>query len=95
MELTIALVLTILNSAITVSSFVLNRKDKAISEVKETKDESYLQGTSCTLLDYRLTQVEKKIDKMLDILDSYEKEIDNRVEKALEQHIKIWHGGSK
>lgn len=95
MELTIALVLSILGSVIAVSSFVLNRKDKAISEVKEAKDESYLQGTSCTLLDYRLTQVEKKIDKMLDILDSYEKETKKQIDDALEQHVAIWHGGSK
>lgn len=82
-------VLSILASVIAVSTFVLNRKDKAIKDTKEIDEESSNQK----LIDYRLTQVEKKLDKILDILDSYDKEIDVRVDKALEQHIKMYHGG--
>ena len=81
--------LSILASVIAVSTFVLNRKDKAIKDTKESDEESSNQR----LIDYRLTQVEKKLDKILDILDSYDKEIDVRVEKAMEQHIKMYHGG--
>ena len=81
--------LSILASVIAVSTFVLNRKDKAIKDTKELDEESGNQR----LIDYRLTQVEKKLDKILDILDSYDKEIDVRVEKAMEQHIKMYHGG--
>ena len=80
-------VLSILASVIAVSTFVLNRKDKAIKDTKEVDEESSNQK----LIDYRLTQVEKKLDKILDILDSYDKEIDVRVEKAMEQHIKLYH----
>ena len=87
MELTIALGLSILSSVIAVSSFVLNRKDKAIKDKEELDKESSNQQ----LIDYRLGQVEKKLDKILDILDNYDKEIDVRVDKALEQHIKIYH----
>ena len=82
-------VLSILASVIAVSTFVLNRKDKAIKDTKEVDEESSNQK----LIDYRLTQVEKKLDKILDILDSYDKEIDIRVDKAMEQHIKMYHGG--
>ena len=82
-------VLSILASVIAVSTFVLNRKDKAIKDTKEVDEESSNQK----LIDYRLTQVEKKLDKILDILDSYEKEMDVRIDKALEQHIKMYHGG--
>ena len=88
-ELTIALALSILSSVIAVSSFVLNRKDKAIKDKEELDKESSNQQ----LIDYRLGQVEKKLDKILDILDSYDKEIDNRVEKALENHVKLYHVG--
>ena len=80
-------VLSILASVIAVSTFVLNRKDKAIKDTKEVDEESSNQK----LIDYRLTQVEKKLDKILDILDSYDKEIDVRVDKAMEQHIKLYH----
>ena len=87
MEITIALALSILGSVISVSSFVLNRKDKAIKD----KDEQDKECADQKLIDYRLTQVEKKLDKIINILDSYDKEIDNRVEKALQQHIAIYH----
>lgn len=85
----LSVVLSILASVIAVSSFVLSRKDKAIKDTKEFDEESSNQK----LIDYRLTQVEKKLDKILDILDSYDKEIDIRVDKALEEHIKVYHGG--
>ena len=87
MEITIALALSILGSVISVSSFVLSRKDKAVKETKENDEECSNQK----LIDYRLTQVEKKLDKIINILDSYDKEIDTRIEKALEQHIAIYH----
>lgn len=70
-------------------TFVLNRKDKAVKDTQEQDKESSNQQ----LIDYRLGQVEKKLDKILDILDSYDKEMDNRIEKALSQHIKIYHQG--
>ena len=91
MEITIALALSILGSVISVSSFVLSRKDKAVKETKENDEECSNQK----LIDYRLTQVEKKLDKIIDILDSYDKEIDARVEKALEQHVKLYHKKTK
>lgn len=89
MELAVAL--SILASVISVASFVLNRRDKAIKDKGELDEESSNQK----LLDYRLTQVEKKLDKIIDLLDSYDKEIDERVDKALEQHIKLYHQGEK
>ena len=89
MELTIALAISILSVVITVANFVLNRKDKAVNETKESAKESSNQQ----LIDYRLTQVEKKLDKIIEILDSYDKEIDERVKLAMEIHIKEYHKG--
>lgn len=91
MELTIALTISILSVVITVANFVLNRKDKAVKDTKEQDQESSNQK----LIDYRLEQVEKKLDRVLDILDSYDKEIDERVDKAMELHIKLYHEGEK
>ena len=93
MELTVALALSILSSVIAVSSFVLNRKDKAVKDVKDEDKEKVVDIADKKLIEYRLEQVEKKLDKILDILDSYDKEIDERVEKALAEHIKIYHKG--
>ena len=91
MELTIALAISILSAVMTVANFVVNRKDKAVKDTKEIDEESSNQK----LIDYRLTQVEKKLDKIIDILDSYEVEIDKRIEKAMDQHLLIYHKEGK
>lgn len=85
--ITIALVISILGIVLNVFNFYYSRKKDTISDVKEQEKESSNQQ----LIDYRLTQVEKKLDKILDILDSYDKEIDERVEKALNKHVEIYH----
>lgn len=82
MELTIALALSILGSVISVSSFVLTRRDKAIQNAKETNME---------LINYRLNELDKNVQKILDKLDNYEHEIDDRIEKAINKHIEIYH----
>lgn len=85
MQLPIAL--SILASVISVASFVLSRKDKAIKDTKELDEESSNQK----LIDYRLTQVEKKLDKILDILDSYEDVTKKIVQEEIDKHILKYH----
>lgn len=85
--ITVALVISILGIALNVFNFYYARKKDTITNVKEHDKESSNQQ----LIDYRLTQVEKKLDKILDMLDNYDKEIDIRVEKALEHHVEIYH----
>lgn len=87
MELTLTLALSILASVISVSTFALNRKDKALKDKEELDKETSNQK----LIDYRLKEVEKKLDKILDFLNSYDKEIDDRVEKAIENHVRLYH----
>lgn len=89
--ITIALAISILGIVLNVFNFYYSRKKDTITDIKEQEKESSNQQ----LIDYRLTQVEKKLDKILDILDSYDKEIDDRIEKALLQHIEIYHKGEK
>lgn len=87
MELTIALSLSILNAVICVLNFAFGRKDKAI---KDTKEESERIGDE-KVIKFRLDSLDKKIDKIIDILDGYDREIDERVEKAINQHIREYH----
>lgn len=89
--ITLALAMSILGIALNVFNFYYSRKKETISNVKEQDKESSNQQ----LIDYRLTQVEKKLDKIIDILDTYDKEIDERIDKALEHHIEIYHKGEK
>ena len=89
--ITIALAISILGIVLNVFNFYYSRKKDTITDTKEQDKENSNQQ----LIDYRLTQVEKKLDKILDILDSYDKEIDERVEKALLQHVEMYHKGEK
>ena len=84
MEVTIALALSILGSVISVSSFVLSRKDKAVKDTKE-------QSGNQLLIDYRLNKVEEKLDKIIGILDKYDDVVQKIVDDAMERHIEIYH----
>ena len=84
MELTIALVISIISVVITVSNFVLGRKDKSN---KDVESESYKWGT----IDQQIKQILNKLDKIDSKLDNYDKEIDERINIALEHHIKEYH----
>ena len=87
MELTIALAISIIGVVISVSSFVLSRKDKAVShEAEEQK-----QFSKNDLIQYRLEKIEQNIEKILAKLDVYEKEMDDKIEKALKNHIATYH----
>lgn len=86
MELTIALAISILSAVITVANFVTNRKDKAVKDAKETNME---------LINYRLDELDKNVQKILDKLENYDNEIDKRIEKAINQHIEMYHKGIK
>lgn len=84
MELTIAVAISIISVIITVLNFAFSRKEKAVKDAKET---------NMALINYRLDELDKNVQKILDKLDSYDKEVDDRIEKAINEHIKIYHKG--
>lgn len=83
----LALALSILASVISVSNFVLSRKDKA---VKDTKEENK-QTSNQVLIDYKLGELSKKVDQVITKLDSYERETKNIVKEEMEKHILEYH----
>lgn len=82
----IPIIISIIGCVISVSSFVIGRKDKA---VKDSKEESGNQ----VLIDYRLTQLEKKLDQVLNKLDSQEMEVKKLVQEEIEKHELKYHKG--
>jgi len=80
MELTI--IISIVSITIAIATFVLNRKDKAVKDAKETNLE---------LINYRLNELDKNVQKILDKLENYESEVDDKIQKAIKQHIEIYH----
>lgn len=84
MEITIALALSILGSVISVSTFVLNRKDKAIQNTKENHQE---------LIEYQLRELKDDVRQILTKLDKYDKDMDERIKNAIDLHIQVYHKG--
>lgn len=85
--ITIALVISVLGIVLNVFNFYYARKKDNITDVKEKDKESANQQ----LIDYRLTQVEKKLDKILDILDNYEDTTKKIVQDEIDKHILKYH----
>ena len=82
MELTIALILSMLGSVISISNFVLSRKDKAVKDTKENHQE---------LIEYQLKELKDDVKAILNKLEKYDKEFDDRIDKAIELHVELYH----
>ena len=80
MEITIAI--SIISVVIAISSFVLGRKDKAVKDAKENNLE---------LINYRLDKLDENVQKILDKLEGYDSEIDDKIDKAMQHHIREYH----
>lgn len=80
--LTIALALSILSTVITVSNFVLSRKDKAVKDAKESNQQ---------LIEYQLNELKADVKSIIAKLDKYDKEFDDRIDKAIELHLQLYH----
>lgn len=77
---------TIIALGISLLTLVLTRLDKA---KKEGQDDNL------SLINYQITEIKDDVKDILIKLDSYDSEIDKRIEKALELHIKLYHKRSK
>lgn len=88
MELTIGLALSILASVLSVSNFVLARKDKAVKDTKENHQE---------LIEYQLKELKEDVKTILNKLDKYDKDMEDRISSAIDLHVKLYHekGGDK
>lgn len=85
MKMTLAI--SVVGCVIAVSSFVLARKDKAVNETKEEASEQ-------RLIEYRLNELTRKVDKILEKLDNQDSEIRKVVNEEIEKHVLKYHKGS-
>lgn len=83
-KMEISTIIAIISCVIAVSSFVLNRKDKSNENVE---DASYRQG----VLDQQLKNIFEKLEKIERKLDTYDAELDERINKAIEFHVQKYH----
>lgn len=91
MEITLAIIISIISTVISITNFALVRKDKSNKDIKEEQK----QFDKNNLIEYRLTKIEQNIEKVLNKLDVYEKEIEERIKIALEHHIREYHAKEK
>lgn len=82
MEITVALAISILGAVISVSTFVLNRRDKALQNAKENHQE---------LIEYQLKELKEDVKSILAKLDKYDKDVKEQIEEAINLHIEIYH----
>ena len=83
---TISLIFSAISLIFVVITFATNRKDKTNSDVGR---EQYKMG----VLENKVDNISKQLDKILVKLDGYDKEIDEKVARALEEHVKVYHKG--
>lgn len=86
MEFNLATVLSIMSMVFVVVNFALSRKDKSN---KDTSTSSYNQG----VLDTQLKNIFDKLNKIETKLDTYEAKTDEKIDKKMAEHIKIYHKG--
>jgi len=87
MELGIPLTISIIGCVISIASFVLSRKDKSNKDAIEEQK----QFSKHDLIEYRLGKIEQNIEKILNKLEFYDKEIEEKVNKAIKNHISLYH----
>ena len=80
----ILFIISCVSIVISIVSFIRNG-NKDIKQ--DTSKDSYKWGQ----LDEKLNNLEKQVNKILDKLDTFELEVDTKIEKALDNHIKQYH----
>ena len=70
--------------AVTISliTLILNRRDKAINDTKES---------NLGLINFRLDQLDKNVQRILAKLETYDKELDERIDRKIHEHIEMYH----
>lgn len=86
MEIAIGVIISILGATMGVLGFAFNRKDRNSIDVK---DQSYHLGQ----IDTKLERIDETLAKIEKKLDSYDEELENRIQKAISSHIKEYHKG--
>lgn len=67
---------------ISLITLVLNRRDKAIEDTKES---------NLGLINFRLDQLDKNVQRILAKLETYDKELDERIDRKIHEHVETYH----
>lgn len=80
----LSMVIAIIGCVLGILSFFFGRRDKS---VKDSGDYQYKMGQ----IDEKLSTISKQIENLSNKLDNFDREVDMRIEKAIEIHEKTYH----
>ena len=80
----LAMAIAIFSFIIALLGFFYNRKDKSN---KDTGDSQYKMGQ----IDEKLSNISKQIERLDEKFGTFDREVDTRIEKAIENHERAYH----
>lgn len=87
----VSLGLSILTVIFCVLTFFFNRNDNTKKDEKEDKEEAKNTQYKWGVMETKLDNLVKQVDKILDKLEVNDKEFDEKIKQAIEEHEKRFH----
>ena len=80
--ITIALAITIINCVLGIITFASNKKKEAVQSAKEM---------NMDLINYRLNELDKNVQKLLEKVDYFYSDVDSRIDERIKRHEEMYH----
>lgn len=93
MELTLAVVISLVSVVIAVVNFALSRKDKAVKDTKE--DHRELIEYQVKELKEDLKNIASDVKDVKKMLDNYKDTFRDMIKDSIEEHVKLYHSKEK
>lgn len=91
MEFNLPIIISIISIVFCIATFVVNRIDKAKKDTKDDAKEDTTEKTNLALINYRLDELDKNVQKILAKLDISRAETKKLIDEEMEKHIAIYH----
>lgn len=87
----VSLGLSILTVIFCILTFFFNRNDNTKKDEKEDKEEAKSTQYKWGVMETKLDNLSKQVDKILDKLDVSDKEVDEKIKNAISEHERRYH----
>ena len=87
----VSLGLSILSAVFVILTFFFNRNNDTKKDSKDEKKDAETNSYKWGKWEEKLDNLTKQVDKILDKLDLYDKEFDEKIGKAIAEHERRFH----
>lgn len=87
----VSVVTTVISLIFCVLTFFFNRNSDTKKDSKDEREEAKATQYKWGVMETKLDNLSKQVDKILDKLDSYDKEFDDKIKAAIAEHEKRFH----